>query len=237
MKKTIALLLAAMLIAFSLPAMAETQETLQGLIAETSDGRFLLTDDTYGEVWITYNDATEWDGLAAPQAGIYVSVSYNGIMTRSLPPQAHALRVSRFVLSGMVLAYDGGMHALLLATLDLGEVLVLLPETAEAYPPGDFVTVSYNGIMTRSFPGQVNAIAVHRHESAEGVISAVEDGHIVLGEGDAAVCVNIDDNTRLYGSLYGGERAVVYYSGVMALSLPPQIYGELILLFDYDSAD
>ncbi len=233
MKKTIALLLAALLMTVLLPGGAQTQETLQGTITETSDGRFLLADDTYGEVWIAYDDTTEWEGLSAPQTNLYVTVAYNGVMTRSMPPQAQALRVSRHTLSGMVLAYDGDMHALLLATLTLGEVLVLLPGAAEAYPPGDFVTVAYNGVMTMSYPGQVNALAVHRHESLTGVIAAVEDGHIMIGEGDAAVWVNIDDNTRLYGELYAGERVVVYYSGVMTLSMPPQIYGEIILTFDY----
>ncbi|MBE0601032.1 MAG: hypothetical protein IH607_04540 [Firmicutes bacterium] len=237
MKKTIALLLAVLLLAISLPALADTQETLQGMIAETSDGQFLIQDETYGDVWITYDAATEWVGLAVPQAGQTVTVSYNGIMTRSLPPQAQAQRVAQYLLSGMVLAYDGGMHALLVATLAFGEVLVLLPGTAEAYPPGDFVTVAYNGIMARSYPGQINAVAVRRHESLDGVITDLGDGYIMLGEGDQAVRVNTDGNTRLYGELYAGERVVVYFSGIMALSMPPQAYGELILAFDYSSLD
>ncbi|HPJ01758.1 MAG TPA: hypothetical protein PKU80_02830 [Candidatus Limiplasma sp.] len=233
MKKTIALLMTALLLTLFLPALADTQETLQGMITETSDGYFLLNDTAHGEVRVNYDDTTQWEGLAVPQVGQYVTVAYNGIMTRSIPPQAQAQRVSLYVLSGVVLAYDGGMHALLLAALDLGEVLVLLPETAEAYPPGDFVTVSYDGIVTRSYPGQISALAVHRHEQLDGVITAVGDGFITLGEGETAVRVNIDGNTRLYGELYTGERAVVYYSGIMALSMPPQAYGEIILPFDY----
>lgn len=229
MKQTLILLLAALLL-FSLPAAAQTQETLAGEILEiTADGQFLLQTEAYGQVLVKYDGQTTLEGLTVPRAGMFVTVAYNGAMTRSLPPRITADRIARFLLDGVVVSVDADTATLLLETPEQGQVLVRFETLPEALATGDFLTVTYNGIMTFSYPGQVQALQAVRHESTQGVVTDVRDGYLMLNEGDSAVRVNTDGSTRLYGQILPGERVTVYHSGAQALSMPPQIFGEAVV--------
>ncbi len=230
MKQTLILLLAAALLLFALPAAAQPQAALEGEILEiTADGQFLLLTESYGQVLVQYGEQTALEGLAIPRAGMWVTVTYNGAMTRSLPPQITADRISRFVLDGVVMSVDADTATLLLETPAQGQVLARFETLPEGVAAGDFLTVSYNGVMTFSYPGQIQALSAVRHESTQGVVTDVQESFIILNEGDAAVRVNIDGNTRLYGQILPGEQVTIYHSGVAALSMPPQIFGEAVV--------
>lgn len=233
MKKSMLLLAISLMLLLNVPAMAQTQEFLQGPVTEVSaDGWFLMADETYGDVRVNYDETTVFDGLAVPRVGQYVSVGYSGILTRSLPPQALAESVTLYLLDGMVLAYDAQTHAALVASADFGEVLVYLPGETQAFAAGDFVTVQYNGLMLLSYPAKINAYGAYRLESLQGVITAADGGWMLIADGGDDVRVNFDGNTRVYGQLFEGKTVVVYYNGVMTMSLPPQIYGEVLLVFE-----
>ena len=108
MKKWLAMLLAVTMLCQLVPAVAEQAQTytLQGLITEVDSGYFLMDDETQGTLQVNLDDSiTTYDGIAAKNkltVGLYVFVQYNGMMTRSLPPQATALKVGCYVVNGSV---------------------------------------------------------------------------------------------------------------------------------------
>lgn len=159
-RKWMALLSLALAFLLPLPVFAaELDLELEGLVKEVTEEGFLMEDAQLGEVWLNTDETTVWDGILAEgelEVGQYVLVRYDGRLTRSLPPQAHADRVGCYVLSGTVEAfYDSGV--LLTGDENLGDVIVHMDESLAHVYIGMPVTVYYDGIMMMSLPGQVNA--------------------------------------------------------------------------------
>ncbi len=267
MKKFLAILMILTLLA-GLPFVLATSETavettsdeveqipvLEGTVTELVDGGFLLMDKQQGEVMINVSDATVLDGLLTEielEVGQYVFVDFNGAMTRSLPPQAHADRVSLYMLSGMVVEKleDGSI----LMTDDVnGEVIVHLPEGMAHVNVGAPITVYHNGVMAMSLPAQITASDV-RLPLVEGEITEVtEDGFLLTAaDGTVEFAVNLGEET-IYTVEYAlttlpadeadatsqtaeevtvdapafaaGDKVTVYYNGAMTRSIPAQIF-------------
>ena len=159
-RKWMALLSLALAFLLPLPVFAaELDLELEGLVKEVTEEGFLMEDAQLGEVWLNTDETTVWDGILAEgelEVGQYVLVRYDGRLTRSLPPQAHADRVGCYVLSGTVEAfYDSGV--LLTGDENFGDVIVHMDESLAHVYTGMPVTVYYDGIMMMSLPGQVNA--------------------------------------------------------------------------------
>lgn len=159
-RKWMALLSLALAFLLPLPVFAaELDLELEGLVKEVTEEGFLMEDAQLGEVWLNTDETTVWDGILAEgelEVGQYVLVRYDGRLTRSLPPQAHADRVGCYVLSGTVEAfYDSGV--LLTGDENFGDVIVHMDESLAHVYIGMPVTVYYDGMMMMSLPGQVNA--------------------------------------------------------------------------------
>lgn len=99
-KNAFSLFLALMMtLALPLAALAETGSQiykLEGLVTELVDGGFIMEDQELGQVLLNVDATTVLDGILADgeiEVGQYVIVDYDGRMTRSIPPQAHADRV------------------------------------------------------------------------------------------------------------------------------------------------
>ena len=147
----------------ALAAQEETVELaeLAGEITEVTDAYFVLADGTMGEVQVNIGDDTQYEGVEASElaAGQYAVVIYDGKLTRSLPPQAYALRVGVYAVSGTVTALGEG--SVTIAREELGdEVIVFLPEGAPELTVGDAIVAYTNGAMTMSLPAQTTAIGV-----------------------------------------------------------------------------
>lgn len=165
---------------------AEVDTELEGLVKEVTEDGFLLEDAELGEVWLNTDETTVWDGVLAEgelEVGQYVLVQYDGRLTRSLPPQAHADRVGCYVLRGTVDAfYDSGI--LLTNDETFGDVIVHLNDSLAHVYIGMPVTVYYDGIMMMSLPGQVNA----RHivvPSLTGTVSERDEEGFTLTDAEA----------------------------------------------------
>lgn len=159
-RKWMALLSLALAFLLPLPVFAAELDTeLEGLVKEVTEEGFLMEDAQLGEVWLNTDETTVWDGVLADgklEVGQYVLVQYDGRLTRSLPPQAHADRVGCYVLSGTVEEfYESGV--LLTGDETFGDVIVHLDESLAHVYIGMPVTVYYDGIMMMSLPGQVGA--------------------------------------------------------------------------------
>ncbi len=182
MKKIFAVLMTiAMLAALPFAAMAEETEMdtlLEGMVTEIVDGGFVMEDAEQGEVMLNLSDATVFDGILMEDelaVGQYVFVEYDGRMTFSLPPQAHADRVACHVLTGSVteVLEDG---SILMNDDVFGETIVHLPEGMNHVYAGMPITVYYDGVMSLSLPGQASASHILLPELTGTVSNRTEEG-------------------------------------------------------------
>lgn len=195
MKKTIAMLLGLMLVAAApLAALAESpSETYlnaieaeplppyEGLVTELFEGGFLMDDINMGVIQINTDENTVWDGILSIQpieVGMYVLVDHNGVMTRSIPPQVYGVRVGCHTLNGIAgeMTEEG---VLLTGDPIFGDVFVQMSPTMATVFPGVPMTVYYDGIMTMSLPGKVNARYVLVPELT-GVVSGKDGAGFTL---------------------------------------------------------
>lgn len=215
-RKWIALLLA-LCLALPLGALAAEADTeLEGLVTELVDGGFVMEDRDLGEVLVNVDDTTVRDGILAEgeiEVGQYVIVAYDGRLTRSVPPQAHADRVGCYVLNGTVSEFlENGV--LLTGDELFGDVIVRLNGSVPHIYRGMPITVYYDGVMALSLPGQVTARYVVVPELT-GVVS----------EKDAEGFILTDANGQSYRVLLGEDT----FTGMLSASVeeapaqePPQ---------------
>lgn len=165
MKKTRFFALAlSLLMALALPlgAFAEENEPdtlLEGLVTEVLEQGFVMEDIELGSVLLNVDETTVMDGILAEgdiEVGQYVFVEYDGRLTRSLPPQAHADRVGCYRLTGTV-DLSLSMGVLLTGDPIFGDVIIRVDGSMPHLYQGMPITVYYNGVMAMSYPGQVTA--------------------------------------------------------------------------------
>lgn len=203
MKKKMMTLLS-LLLAFALPlaAMAEEPEMdllLEGLVTEIVEGGFVMEDINQGEVMVNTSEETVLDGVLMEedlQAGMYVIVDFNGMMTFSLPPQVHADRVGCYRLSGSIaeILEDGSF--LLTGDAVYDEVIVhtALEMNLFADMP---VAVYYNGAVTMSLPAQAGGLHIIV-PTLEGAVSDVTDEGFTLTDSEGvAYEVKMTEETLL----------------------------------------
>lgn len=125
-------------------------------------------------------------------------------------------------INGFVM--DVHEEALLLLTRDGLYVEALLnEETAfdgKDVAIGDYVEVVYNGMMTRSLPAQINALAVIDH-MLMGVVSEMTENGFTLTYGEDVYQVNVD--ASLLAGIQDGMFVTVYHNGAMTMSIPAQL--------------
>ena len=134
---------------------------LGGEVTEVGEGYFVMADAELGEVQVNLGDDSAFDGVELDElaAGQYVYVIYDGKMTRSLPPQVFALRVSMYATTGEITELTEGKMTLVRDEIG-DEVIISLPQDAPALAVGDHVTAYTTGIMTMSIPALMNAVKI-----------------------------------------------------------------------------
>ncbi|MBE5797076.1 MAG: hypothetical protein E7327_06830 [Clostridiales bacterium] len=136
-------------------------------------------------------------------------------------PEADELMDSA-ILSGFVM--DVQDEFLLIRTPDGLYVEALLsPETVfegKSAVIGDFVHIAYNGMMTRSLPAQINAQSVACH-MLQGVVSDLTEAGFTLTFGEDVYHINAEP--ALLATIQDGMFVTVFHSGMMTMSLPPQL--------------
>jgi hypothetical protein len=227
-KKTLTFTLALALLSLSFHAIAETAATsadgfslvdvpttFEGLITEVDSGYFIMNAVNEGPVRANLGDATVYEGTASSETlavGQYVYVLYNGVMTRSLPPQISAQKVSCFEVTGTVTSLmDSGF--LLEGDAVLDKVVVFTDATLPPVFLNVPVTLYYNGIMSMSMPPQINAVHLVVPE-LEGIVSDItQDGFTLTSASGTAFHIALSADTALSTSLTAQAQIVVYYNG------------------------
>lgn len=232
MKKIpIILVVLVMLLALGTQALAQTPPPveLEGIVTEVTNGGSLLVDTvSMGPVMVHVNDETTYEGNARPGVGRYIYVLYSGILTRSIPPQATALKISCHLLDGLVVSVDTDLNTLLMDTKEFGQVMVHLPQINVVPKENDFITVYFSGVMAMSYPGQISAMKVDSYQKLAGVVAETGEDYFMLDGEEGLFRVNIGSESRGAQGVEKGARVTVYYAGPMTKSLPPQVFGAVV---------
>lgn len=244
MKKLVLFFTALALMVMALPVFAEpaTDATenpdmgteiavIAGTVLEVTEGESLLIDaGEQGEIMALINEETNMDiGEGAIAAGDYVYIDYDGKMTRSIPAQITAMTVRRHVIEGDVAEVYADDNAVLLNMGENEQVYVRLPESwAGQKVDAVHMTVYFDGVMTMSLPGQINAGLVIPGYAMQGEVTQINRDYIMLGEGEEAIQVNFEEGT-LPQCLNVGDIVRAMYDGKVTRSLPAQIFATEII--------
>ena len=215
MKKIVIWMLAlcvALLPALSLAENTEEMDTvLEGFVTEILDGGFVMEDAEMGEIMLNTSENTVWDGILMEQelaVGQYVFVDYDGRMTFSLPPQAHADRVGCHVLEGVVMEITEEGR-LLIEDLTFGEVFVQMEGGFEHVYAGMPVTIYYDGVMSLSLPALANARHIIVPQITGTVSEKTDEGFLLTDEYGQPWQVHISEETILSEILPEAETEIV----------------------------
>lgn len=197
MKKFFLMLLSLMLAATALAAFAEdaaiipspgaadiddlADTTLAGFVLDVQDGIILLQTREGQRIEALLTADTLLDG-SEPAIGDYIHITYDGMMTKSIPAQITAQYVGDYVLTGLV--SDLTEESFLLTYGEQSWQVNATEAQLALIQDGMFITVFHNGIMTRSIPAQVTADHVRGMEIVGTVIEMVEGGFTLSVEGE-----------------------------------------------------
>jgi len=229
--KKIAMILVFALIA-ALGAAAETTETetmlIEGIVTGITEEGYLIDNLELGEIMVLVNEETYIETTGDIVCGDYVFIDYNGMMTRSLPPQITAMVIRMFKLEGDVIEHNAVENTLLVASPDFGDVIVNLPESYAGQEFTEkYVTVYFNGAMTMSLPAQIGASVVIPGYTLQGEVTEITDEYIVLGQDMNAIQVSVTADILPEG-IEVGSNVRVRYDGQMTRSIPAQITADAI---------
>ena len=229
MKKFFLMLLALMLALTTLTAFAEEDGPsaeaneladvvlLDGFITDVLDDSLLLLTKDGLAIEALLNEDTIFEGKNAA-IGDYVQIVYNGIMTRSLPAKITAMAVRNHMLMGVVsdLAETG-------FTLTFGEEIYQVSADAallEGIQDGMFITLYYNGMMTRTIPAGVTAMHIRGQEIVGTITEMVEGGFTLTVEGEEIPYhVGIKDGAFQFVQPEPGVEVIVITDGLETASL------------------
>lgn len=228
------MLLAALML-ISGVALAETTEEqvfeadpVIGTILEIrEDGSMLLAEVENDSVQILVHmtDETVVEADWTLAAGDVVLVSYDGKMTKSLPAQITAAIVRSFSIEGFVQEVNEETNRVLIDGPEMGQVWATLPEGEQASDyDSKFVRIFTSGVMALSYPGQVQAITIYEVAMESGSISELGEDYFMINWGQTGLRVNFDERSKMPDDLVVGEQVQVFYSGIMARSLPGQVF-------------
>jgi len=149
---------------------------VSGYVMEVmEDGSLLILTNDGEEIVIHMSEETVVE-IENIQPGQFIIADYNGMMTRSLPPQISAQHLYVYVMEGTVTEQLIEDNAFLMETELQGLVMVRLPEGMRMPNAEENVRVFFNGVMTLSLPGQINAFGMETipNELARPMVAPAE---------------------------------------------------------------
>ncbi len=136
-----------------LPTVQEVFD-MAGVVTEIGEG-FIMIENAEGQlVQVNLSEETLFEGKEIG-VGDFIHVTYNGMMTFSIPAQIAAQKVGCYAHTGVVGEITEGQFSL---ETDMELILVnATAEQLEGIEAGMTVTVYSNGVMTMSLPAQIGA--------------------------------------------------------------------------------
>lgn len=189
---------------------------LEGFVMDVQDEFVLIQtgDGLMVEAFLTAETVLDGKEIAI---GDYVRVSYNGMMTRSIPAQITADFIGNYMLMGLVSEITENSFI-----LTFGEEIYQVnaaPTQLAGIQDGMFITVYHNGMMTRSIPAQVNASHIRGMEIIGIVTEMVEGGFTLTVEGEELPYhVAIKEDALQFVQAEPGMEIIVIIDGMMTAS-------------------
>lgn len=134
-------------------------DSIEGYVEEVDaeNNRLLINSHAVGQVWVTLPEDVKAEDYTDKAVRVYT----NGVMALSLPPQAFALSISEvFAENGRIKEIGDEYFIMDWGTSDLRVNFDSHTKVVDSFDTGDGVQVYYNGMMTRSLPGQIYAMVV-----------------------------------------------------------------------------
>lgn len=119
-------------------------------------------------------------------------------------------------------------EGLLIDTADMGQVMALTVEdtifdTTRHIQPGDYVYIDYDGQMTRSLPAQITAQVVRMYMLYGQITETIPEENAVMLETVSHGPVYAVLPPEWQDAEIDAETMIIYFDGVMTMSLPPHI--------------
>lgn len=140
---------------------------MSGTIEEITGEYLIITDANGMTVQVNLSAETIFEADPAGELAVkdYVHIIYNGMMTRSLPPQITAIKVGCYSRTGVISGITEDRFTL---TTEAGEEIWVNLQPGQqavnqatneqvALTEGAKLTVYFNGAMTMSLPAQIGA--------------------------------------------------------------------------------
>ena len=215
---------------------AETAETLEdaeesieeifelhGEILEITDEYVLLNTPEMGHVQVNLSEDTVIEGVDALELGQTAIVMYNGMMTRSLPPQVTALHIGVYAVSGVIA--EVLEDRLVLIQDETGEEIILMLPGSELLGENDeLLEDEALAALEESEETLTDEEISENEQTDEEIEESVEEAE---EEADAELTdeeMLEEEMLEIEAPVYNvGDAIIAYTNGAMTMSLPPQM--------------
>lgn len=191
---------------------------LHGEIIEITDEYVLINTADMGYVQVNLSEDTVIEGVDALELGQTAVVMYDGMMTRSLPPQITALHIGVYAVSGVIT--EVLEDSIVIEQSETGEEIIL------TLPVIDDLGENEELLADEELAEQ-EGLDEELSEDEESIDEEeVSDEEEILDE------ELTEDGAPLFAV---GDKIIAYTTGAMTMSLPPQM-NALAIVFDLGEA-
>ena len=202
---------------------------LHGEIIEMTDEYVLISTPDMGDVQVNLSEDTVIEGVDALEIGQTAVVMYNGMMTRSLPPQVTALHIGVYAVSGVIA--EVLEDRLVIVQDETGEEIILMLPGSELL--GENEELLEDEAMAE----------LEESEEADELSDDQLDGETdeeaepvdeeLTGEETLNEELSDEELLELEAPVYNvGDAIIAYTNGAMTMSLPPEAMEEEIAEMD-----
>lgn len=200
---------------------------LHGEIIEMTDEYVLISTPDMGDVQVNLSEDTVIEGVDALEIGQTAVVMYNGMMTRSLPPQITALHIGVYAVSGVIA--EVLEDRLVIVQDETGEEIILmlpgselLGENEELLEDEALAEVEESEEADELSDDQLDGEADEEAELVDEELTGEETLNEELSD---------EELLELEAPVYNvGDAIIAYTNGAMTMSLPPQMTALAIVL-------
>jgi len=195
----------------------EVQEIydIHGEVLEITEEYILIDTADMGYVQVNLSEDTVIEGVQTLEIGQTAVVMYDGMMTRSLPPQINALHIGVYAVSGVIT--EVLEDRIVIMQDGTGEEIVLM------LPGNEDLGENEELIEEEILAAQEEAEAEDAEEiSEEALIESDETDAEEAGsdEEEAAIEEELSEDAPVFAV---GDAIIAYTNGTMTMSLPPQM--------------
>jgi len=198
---------------------------LYGEIVEITDEYVLINTADMGNVQVNLSEDTVIEGVDALEIGQTAVVMYNGMMTRSLPPQITALHIGVYAVSGVIA--EVLEDSIVIVNDETGEQIIL------TLPGSELLGENEELLEDEALAAEEELDAELTEEIEEDFEEELEEEseeelEEELTEELLAEDEMMEEDAALEFSV--GDKIIAYTTGAMTMSLPPQMNALAIVL-------